>query len=141
MASFEEAFVAYMTSRADVRALVASRVYDTTAPQGAELDYITFQEIDERDEPHFGGVHDEHPFFVQVDYWAADAKRRREGAIVVRTAMRAWKGEWAGFRVARAFKETDYPTTEPSATARSLPIFRRVTRWKVIATDPALTAP
>lgn len=139
MASVEEAIATFFAVR--TAPTFNRKVYDTTAPQGTALDYLTFQVVDNEDRVTFTGTHDQHPVEFQIDGWYDDAKRRREGAIVVRAAGRDFRGEWGGCLVARCFKTADYGTTEPRGAGSSLPIFRHITRWSAWITDPALVAP
>lgn len=139
MASVEEAIKAYLDAR--TLATFAGRIYDTVAPQRTALDYVTFQVLDNRDEVTFTTTHDHHSVDVQIDGWYDDAARRRTGAIVLRAAMRDFRGTWGGCVVSRAFKVTDLNTTEPRVNGGPLPIFRNITRWSIWLTDPALVAP
>jgi len=145
MASIEEAIVALFDADATLQARFGSRVYDTVLPADGTVvqsyPALTFQVMDRRDTRHFLGTSKEQFVAVQFDTWGGgDAgtaiAARRNGAADVRTRLKTWSGTWGGVLIFRAYKDTDYDTTEDWSDGGPLPSFRNVQRWTVWLREP-----
>jgi len=133
MASFEEAIAGMLSTDTAITTYVSTRVYDSVLPAvnvGEDvLPAITFQVVDRRDEPHFVGYSPETATMVQVDTWCATAASRRTVTAVLRTLMQEWRGAWGGIVIRRAFKDSDFDSTEGVDDGGPLPTFRNTQRW------------
>lgn len=141
MASIEEATAGLLATRDTITALIGTRSYDSVLPNDATEpgDYpaVTFQIIDRPEEPRFVGTAAEHKTVVQFDTWALTGADRRAVSQVLREALRAWNGPWGGVTVRRAFKQSDFDSTEDWGDGGPVPIFRNTQRWTVWIREPS----
>lgn len=140
MASPEEAIIALCNARTTLVSRFAARVYDTILPaDGTTVQTypaLTFQIMDRRDTRTFAGNGKEYSVAVQFDTWATTAADRRNAAADLRSALATWSGAWGGVHVFRAFKDTDFDTTEAWDDGGQFPAFRNVQRWTVWIREP-----
>lgn len=141
MASFEEAIAGLLATRDTITALIGTRAYDSVLPNdgtsASSYPAVTFQVLDRRDEPHFGGRAAEHSVTCQVDTWALTGADRRAVSVVLRDALHSWRGPWGGVTVRRAFKQSDFDSTEDWGDGGPVPIFRNTQRWTVWINEPS----
>ena len=142
MASFEEAITAFLNARQSITALAGARSYDSELPPDTAYPAITWQTIGDKPMLHSKGQEAAHPVLVQVDAWALTPAARRSLAGVLRAELTAWRGDWGGIRVTRAFLVPGSPfnTKEDWAAGTPLSVFRNTSRWNVWVVEPAYAA-
>ncbi len=94
--TLEQAIFNYLSSYAGLTALVSTRVYPVTLPQGATLPAVTFMRVSSRRMRTFGSARMGRVARVQLTVWAESYASRQAVAGQIIAALEGYDGTMGG---------------------------------------------
>ena len=127
-----------LVSDAAVTALVGSRIYPLTLPQGVTLPAIRYQRITGNSDPHLGGTTGLAVATVQLDCVGTTYAGAEQVRDAVRESLEAYQGTVSGVKITsvRATNHSDF--YDAPAHANDVGLYQLMSDYEVFFTETAL---
>lgn len=97
--NIDAALRAYLLTKADLTALIGTKIYPDEAPQGTALPYVTYIDVsDIKQHTHDGQLPDEQPI-KQYTVYAATKSQSKVIAELIKAALKDQSGVFSGVTV------------------------------------------